>query len=425
MSESLRRLYKNINISGKPIEKEIEENTEKYCKGDFTVRLPDGLKAKSIKVKQIKHSFMFGANTFMLDSFDSAEKNESYKEHFLKLFNTAVVGTFWKDYEPKKGEFRFDKNSHFVYRRPPVDSVLDFCKENGLTPKAHNLIWHRKSMQPDWLDSDHTKIMPDIIDYMTALSGRYNDVFKYIDVANEHLCRGRIGQWGNDEMPDNYVYEAFKAADKLFKNSKLLTNENHMNVWVDYCLDSSPYYIYLQSLISHGCRVDSIGMQYHAFISKVHEEWFGTGMMDIECIDKVLKGYGSFNKPIQISEITIPSTLFGEKTDEGLQREITENLFRLWFSNPNAEAIIWWNLSDGAAFENEDEFKGALLRSDMSEKPVYEMLDRLINKEWHTEEAVNASEDGSFNFRGFYGEYEISAETDKGTYNFKKTFKRE
>ena len=58
MSESLRKLYKNINISGKPIEKEIEENIEKYRKGDFTVRLPDGLKAKSIKVKQIKHSFM-------------------------------------------------------------------------------------------------------------------------------------------------------------------------------------------------------------------------------------------------------------------------------------------------------------------------------------------------------------------------------
>lgn len=132
--------------------------------------------------------------------------------------------------------------------------------------------------------------------------------------------------------------------------------------------------------------------------------------------------YGSFNKPIQISEITIPSTIFGEKTDEGLQREITENLFRLWFSNPNMEAIIWWNLSDGAAFGNEDEFKGALLRSDMSEKPVYEMLDRLINKEWHTEETVNASEDGSFNFRGFYGEYEISAETDKGQFQINKKF---
>ena len=418
MSESLRHLYENISICGKPLEKEIENNIEKHRKGDFKVKLPDGMRAEKIRVKQIKSDFMFGANTFMLDSFNSNEQNDEYKEKFLKLFNTAVVGTFWRDYEPKKGEYRFEKDSSFVPRRPPVDSVLEFCKENGLTAKAHNLIWHRKMMQPEWLNNDHTKILPDILEYMRALSERYKDVFKYIDVANEHLCRGRIGQWGNDEMPQDYVYDVYKEADKLFPNSKLMTNENHMYTWVDYCFDSSPYYIYLQALQAKGCRVDSIGMQYHAFVSREHEQFFGRGMFDIECIDKVLKGYSVLGKPMQISEITIPSTLFGEKTDEGLQREITENLFRLWFSTPNMEAIIWWNMFDGSAFGNEDEFKGALLRNDMSEKPVYKMLDNLINKEWRTETAVTASEDGTFSFRGFYGDYEIVAETDNGEKTF-------
>lgn len=422
MSESLRALYKDISMYGKPLEKEVAENTEKYRKGDFEVKLPGGVKANSIQVKQIRHSFMFGCNTFMLDSFDSDHQNAEYKEKFLKLFNTAVVGTFWRDYEPEKGVYRFDKDSPFIRRRPPIDSVLDFCRENHLTAKAHNLIWHRKIMQPDWLPEDHTKIMPDIIDYMTALSERYKDVFEYVDVANEHLCRGRIRQWGNDEMPRNYVYDAYKAADKLFPNSKIMTNENNMFTWVDYCLDSSPYLIYLDSLLARGCRVDSIGMQYHGFISPQHEAWFGTGMMDIACIDSVMKGYSEFGKPIQISEITIPSTLFGEKVDEGLQREITENLFRLWFSCPKVEAIIWWNLLDGTAYANEDEYKGALLRGDMSEKPVYRLLDNLINQEWKTQAVVPASGDGTFKFRGFYGEYEITAETDKGPLKMYKVF---
>ena len=110
--------------------------------------------------------------------------------------------------------------------------------------------------------------------------------------------------------------------------------------------------------------------------------------------------------------------------DEDLQKEITENLFRLWFSSPNVEAIIWWNLLDGTAFENEDEYKGALLRLDMSEKPVYDLLDNLINKEWKTQTEVNVSSDGTFKFRGFYGEYKMTAETDKGPLKIYKTFNR-
>ena len=72
------------------------------------------------------------------------------------------------------------------------------------------------------------------------------------------------------------------------------------------------------------------------------------------------------------------------------------------------EAIIWWNLLDGTAFADEDIYKGALLRDDMSEKPVYTMLDNLINKEWKTTEVVKPDENGEFNFRGFYGEYEVT-----------------
>ena len=42
-----------------------------------------------------------------------------------------------------------------------------------------------------------------------------------------------------------------------------------------------------------------------------------------------------------------------------------------------------------------------------SEKPVYRVLDELINKEWRTNLTAQAS--GSFSFVGFYGDYEIEA----------------
>ncbi len=415
MSESLHHYFRNIEIEGKSLEKEIAENTEKYRKGNFKLVFPKEKQVQSVKVIQKSHAFSFGANTFMLESFDSHEQNEEYKEKFKKLFNLGVVGTFWADYEPQKGVYRFDKDSPYMRRRPPIDTAVEFCRENGMTVKAHNLIWHQASFHPSWTNSDKTQIMPDIYDYIAALADRYGDTFQIVDVANEHLCRGAIGRWGNGPMPKDYVRETFKKADKLFPNAKLMTNENHMACWVDFCLDSSPYYLYLKMLEASGCRVDAIGMQYHAFVSKVHEEYFGTAMMDIEQVDRMLKFYEIFERPIHISEITIPSTLFGEKVDEGFQREITENLVRLWFSRPYNEAIIWWNLLDGTAYQDEDKFQGALLRNDLSVKPVYTMLDNLINKEWHTEQTVTQINNNSCVFRGFYGDYDVELLCKDGT----------
>lgn len=129
MSESLRHFYENISICGIPLEKEIENNIEKYRKGDFKVELPDGIKAERIKVKQIKSDFMFGANTFMLDSFNSNEQNDEYKEKFLKLFNTAVVGTFWRDYEPEKGKYRFEKTVRLYLAVRQLILYLNFAKK--------------------------------------------------------------------------------------------------------------------------------------------------------------------------------------------------------------------------------------------------------------------------------------------------------
>ena len=87
--------------------------------------------------------------------------------------------------------------------------------------------------------------------------------------------------------------------------------------------------------------------------------------------------------------------------------------YKLWFSIPNMRSIVWWNLVDGyAAYAplgsetGENYYCAGLLRFDMTEKPAYAALDRLINHEWKTNLTASV-EDGKISFRGFYGEYEI------------------
>ena len=120
-----------------------------------------------------------------------------------------------------------------------------------------------------------------------------------------------------------------------------------------------------------------------------------------------LERYGDFGLPIHISEVSIPSYT-NEAADEELQAELTKRLYRLWFSSKYCEAIVWWNLADKTAYKTESAFNAGLIREDCSPKPVYEELDRLINKEWNTSFEQNVS--GELRFSGFYGDYEIEAE---------------
>ena len=84
------------------------------------------------------------------------------------------------------------------------------------------------------------------------------------------------------------------------------------------------------------------------------------------------------------------------------------------------KSIVWWNMVDGyAAYaplgseDGENKFAGGLVHFDMTKKPAYETLDRLINHEWKTE-ADAVVENGEYSFRGFYGEYEIETESEAG-----------
>jgi hypothetical protein len=140
--------------------------------------------------------------------------------------------------------------------------------------------------------------------------------------------------------------------------------------------------------------------------------------------------YSNFGKPLQITEVTVPAYSW-EPEDEELQAEIIEKLYYIWFSHPNVEQIVYWNLVDGYAHLwdpdpekikasqgdmtlGENYYHGGLLRFDLSPKPAYFKLKELIKERWHTEGALVTDKNGCAEFRGFYGDYRLEIETDRG-----------
>lgn len=101
-------------------------------------------------LKQTDLDFNFGANIFMLEQYETEEKNRLYKKEFLKIFNSASIPLYWEGTEPQEGHLRYDRGMpNDVYRRLPAVEVADFCEAHGLRMKGHPLFWHE--FIPSWL----------------------------------------------------------------------------------------------------------------------------------------------------------------------------------------------------------------------------------------------------------------------------------
>ena len=403
------------------IDFKIKYGTEMYRKGfgHFTLRDRNGdeISGATIKLKQKNHEYKFGCNAFMIDSFPEAEQNQQYEEKFASLFNLAVVPFYWSDLEPEPGKPRFTKDSPFIYRRPAPDRVLEFCKKYNITPKGHPLCWHH--FTPEWAPKNSRDLMKALDKRFKEISERYADIIPVWDVVNEAQFR-HPGVRLN-ELPDDHVERCFKLAEKYFPCNQKIYNDN--NNWWNYQGDYTPVYLLVQSLIEHGCQVDGLGLQYHMFNSIKNDNCLNVNRpLTPRAVWRVLDQYAKLNIPLNMSEVSLLSCRSLGDGDE-FQALALERLYRLWFSHPATEAIIWWNLVDGTAAyapmgseEGENRLRAGLVNYDFTDKKACKVLRRLINEEWHSETAVEYRPGGDNRFHGFYGEYEAEISTDNGKF---------
>ncbi|MBO5453445.1 MAG: endo-1,4-beta-xylanase [Clostridia bacterium] len=420
-----KALLKNFEEQNDFVEKRVSEGIEKYRKGnaDIIVKDKDGKVVKNAKIKAIQktHEFNYGANLFMLEEFENKEKNELYKKYFAECFNMATLPFYWSDLEPTEGKPRFEKDSEKVYRRPSPDLCLEFCKKHNIEPREHCLVYDQYT--PSWLiDEPLEKIKEKLEERMKILAERYKNDIPCWEVINEVLFTGFGGNKRSVFYKEPDLVEwSFKTAEKYFKDNEITINDAVSNVWaggvVNY--NRSPYYMIIERALNNGARIDAIGMQFHMFIKKERVEELAKDMYNPQHLYKVLDLYSEFDKPLQITEVTIPA-YSNDAEDEALQAELIEKLYSIWFSCEKVEQIIYWNLVDGyAAFApqgdmtaGENYYYGGLIRFDLTPKPAYFTIKNLFEKKWHTEENIETNENGESTFRGFYGKYDLEIEVN-------------
>lgn len=409
-------------------QKRAADGIEQYRKGDATLTLRDQsgapIQNARIKVTQRAHEFRFGVNLFLLDELESARKNEQYKQYISETFNMATLPFYWNATEPECGKTRYAKDSVPMYRRPAIDRCIEFCAQHGIEPREHGLAYEQ--FFPTWLYGAETAEVKRALERRYAeIAERYANRIHTIEVTNE--MEWKKGRTPFYDEPD-YVEWCFKLAEKYFPHNQLVINEHTACPWIDRCRSTDKYYAYIEANLLKGARIDAIGMQFHIMKSREQECELAQYLYNPESLYRHMDLYARLGKPLQVTEVTIPA-FSGDPEDEAVQAELLKRLYTVWFSHPNMEQIVYWNLVDGYAHLwdpsperirasqgdmtlGENVARGGLVRFDMTPKPAFLALKELIEREWHTEEQLVTDADGHADFRGFYGTYDVETEVD-------------
>jgi GH35 family endo-1,4-beta-xylanase len=393
--------------------KQAEENIEKYRKGDVTIQFKtrDGKMIGNARaeIRQKTHDFLFGCIIFDLIRDENSYREELFKDRFKKIFNLAVFPFYWPGYEPRQG----------LTRWADMLPAIDWCRANGITTKGHPLVWATQSGAPPWLTEYTEKETEEFLKTRVInITAGFRDKIEFWDVVNEPI---NVKTWEHkmqtfhdendwdirDPIPliADYVEQALQWAHQGNPKAALLINEYKTLADKEV---RKRYENLLAELKKRNAPLSGIGIQAH----EPRQEWFSP-----EEVWKTFDLYDRFGYPIHITEFHPQSSGVGitggwrtGSWTPDAQAEFTEQFVKLCFGHPAVASINWWGLSDRNSWLP----GGGLVDEEYGPKPVYNMLDKLINQTWKTNTSGQTDDQGTISFRGFWGEYEITLKSPDG-----------
>ena len=208
----------------------------------------------------------------------------------------------------------------------------------------------------------------------------------------------------------------YQTARKYFPDGKLVLNEAQRLPELAQKDYRSEMYMFVENLLLRGAPIDKIGIQNHIFSGKrapQEKDIFRfLELFDPENTMEGLRYISEFGKPLEMTEVTIPTFGVGEEAEQ-LQADLLKIMYRMWFSAPLMETIMYWNTVEGTAYKEPDTtadenlVRGGLFHRSFEPKKSALVLRDLFEKEWHTELEATTDENGAVCFRGFYGDYEV------------------
>jgi len=374
-------------------------------------RLPAGLVAS---VEQVRHEFLFGCNTYSWGRCGTPDGDRAYADRFSALFNYATLPFYWGPVPPYP-QLEAYEGAEGSTREEATRDLARWCVRRGIAPKGHPLLFFR---EPAWLAGRS----PDELERflwarVTREVAAFGGLIDIWDVVNEptNMLREapeqgayassqayhRLGEVG-------VIARAFALARAANPRATLVLNEVDM---------SSRFLDLVERCLDAGVPIDAIGIQSHEL-----ERYSGPQEVWALC-----ERFGRFGLPLHVTELMLPSGDDGLRasfdwtrradwvtTGAGERRQAAEvdELYRVLFSHPAIAAVTWWDLADhGACLATPT----GLLRPDLTLKPAYHALTRLVRDQWWTRAEATVQSEGNVRFRGFFGHYRVRVADAQGS----------
>ena len=276
-------------------------------------------------------------------------------EIIKKQFNSITAENDMKvgEMHPKEGVWNFEK----------ADKIANFCRENGIKLRGHNLCWH--SQFANWMlkDKKGNPVKKEVFykrlrEHIQTVVTRYKDIIYAWDVVNEAMADDGRSWPGFNASPyrqselfklcgDEFIAKAFEFAREADPNALLFYN--------DYsCVDPGKrerIYNMVKKMKDAGVPIDGIGMQGH----------YNIYFPDEEQLDLTITKFKELVNHIHITELDLRTNtesggqlMFarGEAKPQApyiatLQEDQYNRIFRVFRKHKDViDNVTFWNLSD-------------------------------------------------------------------------------
>jgi GH35 family endo-1,4-beta-xylanase len=404
---------------------------EHFRQGPAKVGLVGVAPGTSVNVRLARHAFNWGANVNGTNTalFSNAQYTDFFKSHF-NIVVPSRAGK-WNNNESTRDVVTSVTNGY-------VDAMLDFAEANNLSARMHNLIWANSSgaEQPAWtlnmlnnpsatdpasgttnLDALRNEIS-ERIDYYVGdgpngfaeLSLRYDEV----DIYNESWHTGVNTLDSDANYWDRYgaagissIYaEAAQAAAVAGSDARMYVNEYNVFNWGD------PYANWYRQHIEDIQNADGnptngpvggIGIQ--AYLGT------GGGGLQPDRVQQAMQTLSVLGLPQSLTEFGVSDSV----TDPLVAKDYVHQLMRMVFGHPDMKTFMYWGFWGGGTSSAQG--ASILVNTDWTLTDIGKMYEDMLGIEdwdddptngWTTYLSLPVGPDGTIDFTGFYGDYELT-----------------
>lgn len=376
-----------------PWRKAARDRIERIRKTDILVVARDeaGRPAPGapVRVRMKRHAFGWGTAIAHDPILASGTDGQRYREMVPRLFNKVVTENVlkWPFFEAGWG-------------RAGADAIFNWLPSTGITDvRGHVLVWPGLSNLPadvqDMLKAnpvDKDKLRARIDSHIREIMAYARGKLTEWDVVNEPYTNNDIQK----VLGDTILAHWFRVAREADPDVKLYINDYDITEGGGYSFQHiNNYDRTIQMLVDEGAPFDGIGLQSH----------FNASLTEPDRVYEILDQFARFGKDLQVTEFDI------NIADFKVQADYWRDYMTICFSHPSMKGFMIWGFWAGAHWFPD----GAMLARDWTPRPMYDVWNDLLYREWWTDVSGVTGPDGVFRTRGFLGEYDVEVTVNGAT----------